>query len=167
MTKRKGKKSLRTSRKKRDIIPDEYYNYDEPESVDKDEIESDDDISFPEEIEDNPNFKSEVDIFQEKHKKLKLVKVYDYIGKPKIAKPKNNAQLKEELDKLNTLLENKGIIVIFQNEYPPEEKFRFIVEEVLRQGIEESKGRNSHYTFVYEDFHPEKFFEDENEEEGE
>lgn len=167
MTKRKDKKSSRLSKKNRKTVAEEYFAYDDLENINKPEDEVSDDISFPEEIEDNPNFVSEVETFQEKHKKSKLIKVYDFIGKPKIAKPKNNMQLSEEFNKLNILLENKGVIVIFQNEYPIEEKFRFLTEEVLRQGIEDLKNRNSPHTFIYEEFHPEKLFEAENEEEVE
>ncbi|MGB9697502.1 MAG: hypothetical protein ACP5P3_07045 [Ignavibacteria bacterium] len=167
MTKRKDRKLSRVLKKKRKIIPDEYFTYDNLENVNKPEEEATDDISFHEEIEDNPTFVSEVETFKEKHKKSKLVKVYDYIGKPRIIKPKNKTQLNGEFNKLNTLLESKGVIVIFQNEYSIEEKFRFLTEEVLRQGIEELKNCNSHHTFIYEEFHPEKLFEDENEEEVE
>lgn len=167
MSKHKDKKTSRSSKKKRNVISEEYFAYDDLENVNKAEKEDSDDVSFPEEIEDNPNFALEVETFQEKHKKSKLVKVYDYIGKPKIAKPKSTAQLNEEFNKLNILLESKGIIVIFQNEYSVEEKFRFLVEEVLRQGIEEARNRNTHHTFIYEEFYPEKLFEEGNEEEVE
>jgi len=167
MPKRKDKKQTKISKKKGNIVPDEYYSYDDLENTSKSDKEIPEDASFPDEIEDNPTFVSEVETFKEKHKKSKLVKVYDYIGKPKIAKPKSNNQLKDEFNKLNTLLESKGVIVIFQNEYSIEEKFRFLIEEVLKQGIEESKNHNSHHTFIYEEFHPEKLFEDENEDEVE
>jgi hypothetical protein len=131
-----------------------------------DDFQDPDDIAAEpilEEVEDDTEFISKVKEFEETHKNAKLINVYKLIGKPSLSKTKkvNPKHLKDEYDKLITILDKNKIIVHFQNEYPIEEKYRFITEEIFKQDIENTKKCNLHISFIYEDFHPEMIDEDE------
>ncbi|HEY5122886.1 MAG TPA: hypothetical protein VIK14_04045 [Ignavibacteria bacterium] len=111
----------------------------------------------PEDIEDNSDFIKEVKKFEKTHLHAKLKRVFILLGKPKIKKTEelDSTTLKEEFIKLIALLDEKRIIVHFQNEYPLEEKYRFITEEIFSQQVEDIKDTNLHINFIYEEFHPE------------
>jgi len=127
--------------------------------VKDDEFIIEDDLGDLEEIEEDGEFIKQVKEFEKHHKKSKLVKVYAAIGKPDYKKlPLSPEVLKEEYSRLIGLLDGKKIYIHFQNEYPKEERYRFITEEVFNQDVEGEKT-----TFVYEEFHPE-FFDDEDDE---
>ncbi len=128
--------------------------------VNDDDFIVEDDLGVPEEIEEDGEFIKQVKEFEKHHKKAKLIKVYKAIGEPDYKKlPLSMDVLKEEYSRLIGLLDNKKIFVHFRNEYPKEERYRFIIEEVFNQDVENEKT-----TFVYEDFHPE-FFDNEDDEE--
>jgi len=94
--------------------------------------------------------------FDKKNKKLKLIKVYELIGSPRllsVKQIKRNA-LKNEYDKLIELLTLNNIFVHFKNDYSLSEKYSFIVEEIMEQVVENVKDTNLHINFIYEDFHP-------------
>lgn len=103
----------------------------------------------------------------EKDHKAKLVNVYNKIGKPKFKLPdefKDEDSLKDEYKKFIILLDDHNIIVHFKNDYPIKEKYRFITDEVFNQDVEDLKKTNIHINFVYEDFHPEKDMDDDDDE---
>jgi hypothetical protein len=136
------------------ILDDEYSNPENIEFVEKD-------------IEDNENFVNELNIFKETHKNSKLIKVRKLIGKInfKKLKTKDDKLINDEYRSLVDLLDIHGIIVHFKNEYPVGEKYRFIVDEILDQEVEDFRQTHLHINFIYEDFHPEKDIEDEENEE--
>ncbi len=154
MKKHKENKDKDNKKQKKSGI-DELFN-----GVKDDEFIDEDDLGVPEEIEEDGDFIKQVKEFEKHHKKAKLIKVYKAIGEPDYKKlPLSMDVLKEEYSRLIGLLDNKKIYVHFQNEYPKEERYRFIIEEVFNQDIENEKS-----TFVFEDFHPE-FFDGEDDEE--
>ena len=114
-----------------------------------------------EEVEDDTEFISKVKEFEKQHKNAKLINVFNLIGKPVFGKTKklNSNKLKTEYKKLILLLDKNNIIVHFQSDYPLEEKYRFITEEIFKQDVE----KNQHISFIYEDFHPEMIEEDDEE----
>lgn len=128
-----------------------------------DPIEDDVDAVL-EDVEDDDDFISQVKEFEKKHNKAKLVSILSLLGNPKV---KTLASVKpdlvqKEFEKLSELLDLKGIIVHFQNNYPVREKYRFITEEILNQFVEISD-TNGHISFIYEDFHPEAADDEEEE----
>jgi hypothetical protein len=149
MSKRKkgdDKKNIKKKKKSSDdlnLIEDDFLDMDE----------SPDETLVIEEVEDNSEFITQVKEFEQLHKNSKLINVFQFIGSPNVSRfKKDNGQiLKDEYEKLIMLLDKYGIIVHFQNDYPLEEKYRFITEEVFRQDVE----KNKHISFIYEDFHPE------------
>ena len=156
MPKRKNlddKKNIKSKKKASDdnlIMQDDFLELDE--AIDEIVIE---------EVEDDTEFISKVKEFEKQHKNAKLINVFNLIGKPVFGKTKklNSNKLKTEYKKLILLLDKNNIIVHFQSDYPLEEKYRFITEEIFKQDVE----KNQHISFIYEDFHPEMIEEDDEE----
>lgn len=129
-----------------------------------------DDINL--EAEDNEKYSTDDDDLIEeeqkllkKKKKLKLVKVFDLLGKPVEYTNSNNGNPdKTVYINLLTLLEKQNIIVHFNNEYSLKEKYDFITNEVFNQFVENDRSDSSRI-FVYEDYHPEKYSELDDDEE--
>jgi hypothetical protein len=140
-------------KKKKSKKDDELLLPDEP--VLEDEISEDSEEEF-----DEDEFISKVSELSKSRKKVKLKAVYDVLGKPKkFLSVKSNGKLSKQLyNELLAVLEVKGIMVHFKLDYSLEEKFRFITEEVFSEGIEDL-GKKNHINFIYEDFHPEKLTE--------
>lgn len=131
-----------------------------------DDYEEDTFVEEVDEDEEEEEFKHFVEEHDKEYKDAKVVKVFDKIGKPKFKKTNelDSEKLKDEYKKLICLLDDKNIIIHFQNDYPVSEKYRFITEEVFNQDMEDLKKGNNHVKFIYEDFHPEMIEEDEDEE---
>lgn len=105
---------------------------------------------------DEDDFLDEVNKLTQGKKKSKLKSVFELIGKPK---QYNLVKLNSGIDKslyveLLSLLEKYNVMVHFKQEYNLDEKYRFIVEEVFLQGVDEDN-RKAVKAFVYEDYHPE------------
>lgn len=100
-----------------------------------------------------------------KTKDITIVSVFEKIGSPKCPPIDKLTpdDLKEEYGKLIALLDTHNIIVHFKNDFPVKEKYRFIVEEVFKQDVEDFKKSKVQVSFIYEDFHPEM---DEDDDEG-
>ena len=105
---------------------------------------------------DEDEFLDEVNKLTKGKKNLRLKTVFELIGKPK---DYNLLKLTSGIDKdfylrLLSLLEKYNVMVHFKLDYKLEEKYRFIVEEVFSQGVDE-ENKKAVKAFVYEDFHPE------------
>jgi len=105
--------------------------------------------------EDDEEFIQTVEEFEKGHSKIKMVSVFNRIGKPKVIELKklDPDKVKDELKKLIVLLDKYNIIVHSHGDYDDKEKYRFITEEIFKEAVEEDKKK--HVTFVYEDYHPE------------
>ncbi len=105
---------------------------------------------------DEDEFLDEVNKLTQGRKKSKLKTVYELIGKPvKYSLTKLNAGIDKNLYvELLSLLEKYNVMVHFKQDYNLEERYRFIVEEVFLQGVDE-EDKKAVKAFVYEDFHPE------------
>lgn len=116
-----------------------------------------------EDVEDDSEFISKVKEFEKTHKNSKLINVFKLVGKPHFMKLKKikEKRLKAEYDKLITVLDKNKIIVHFQNEYPLLERYRFVIEEIFKQDVEDTRKNGLHINFIYEDFHPDMIDEDE------
>jgi hypothetical protein len=109
------------------------------------------------ELEENREFIKEIEIFEKRNRKAKIIKVFNFIGKPKITavKDSDTVKLNQEYKNLISLLGEHKIVVHFQKEYPLKEKYRFITEDIMKQDIEDVKGTQLHINFIYEEFYPE------------
>ncbi len=110
---------------------------------------------------DEDEFINHVSELNTGRKKVKLKTVYQVLGGPaKFISVKSNGKVSKQLyNELLASLEEKGIMVHFKLDYSIEEKFRFITEEIFNEGVEDL-GKKNHINFIYEDFHPEKLAED-------
>jgi hypothetical protein len=165
-SKKKNNKVLKKSTKKNSQVQkpgqkpghkssDEIFNDDKHEDIFSDDSYTTE-TSVTEEPEDDIEFINDIKKFEMEHLNSKLENVYQLIGKPKLKKASksNNKALKEEYGKLISLLDEKRIVVHFQNDYSLEEKYRFITEEIFPQYVEDVSNTNLHINFIYEDFHP-------------
>lgn len=124
--------------------------------------EPDDDEQYT--IDDDDLVEEEQELLKGR-KKLKLVKVFDLLGKPREYSYKvNDNPDKNKYINLLALLEKQNIIVHFNNDYTLKEKYDFIVNEVFAQFVELDR-KNSNKIFIYEDYHPEKYSDLEDDEE--
>lgn len=123
------------------------------------------DESENQDIAEDIEFINQIEQFEKKYNKAKLIKVFDLTGKPKIKKPDKltDEELKEELLRLFGIFESKKIFVHFKNEYPLKIKYDFIVNEILNQAVEDVSDSHIHINFIYEDFHPDVDLDDEEE----
>jgi len=105
---------------------------------------------------DEDEFLDEVNKLTNGKKNTRLKSVFELIGKPKnYSLQKLNSGINKNLYvKLLSLLEKYNVMVHFKLEYNLDEKYRFIVEEVFVQGVED-ENKKTVKAFVYEDFHPE------------
>ena len=138
---------------------DEYYH------EDVEDFEEPEEDGNYEEVEDNREFMKQVKEFEKQHEGSKIVNVYNIIGKPAFKKcdELDNDSLEEEYKKILSLLDNQNIVVHFQSEYPLSDKYRFITEEIFAQDVENVEDTSLHINFIYEDFHPEMYEDDEEE----
>lgn len=114
------------------------------------------------EPEDNEKYSTDDDeLLEEEMKqlmnkpKIKLISVFELLGKPKKYCKDGNVDKKNYLELL-TLIEKHNVLVHFNNEYTTKEKYDFITKEVFTQFVENDKGKTSKI-FVYEDYHPDKY----------
>ncbi|HRE40047.1 MAG TPA: hypothetical protein PLG90_01845 [Ignavibacteria bacterium] len=166
----KSKSSKKESVKKRKETDDSKESKENQGSVEHFELIDDgyEEDTFVEEI-DEDEAEEEFKHFVEEHDKelkgAKVVKVFDKIGKPKIKKLSelDKDSINDEYKKLICLLDEKNIVIHFQNEYPKSEMYRFVTEEIMNQAIEDTKKPHGHINFIYEDFHPEVAEDDDEE----
>ena len=164
-SKKKNNKILKKSTKKNSQVQKSrqkpgHKSSDEIFNEEHEDIFSDDsyisETAVTEEPEDDIEFINDIKRFEMEHLNSKLENVYQLIGKPKLKKASksDNKVLKDEYGKLISLLDEKRIVVHFQNDYSLEEKYRFITEEIFPQYVEDVSNTNLHINFIYEDFHP-------------
>ena len=160
-SKKKNNKVLKKSTKKKSQVQkskqkrgDEFINEEHEDIFSDDSYISE--TAVTEEPEDDIEFINDIKRFEMEHLNSKLENVYQLIGKPKLKKASksDNKVLKDEYGKLISLLDEKRIVVHFQNDYSLEEKYRFITEEIFPQYVEDVSNTNLHINFIYEDFHP-------------
>ena len=155
------KSSENSSKKNSRVLKMNRTNSDEISDDEQDNFLLDDDYTSEahetEEPEDDVEFINDIKKFELEHLNSRLENVYRLIGKPKLKKISgtDSKTFKEEYGKLISLLDDKRIIVHFQNDYPIEEKYKFITEEIFQQYVEDISNTNLHINFIYEEFHPE------------
>lgn len=148
----KSKKKTKTKKKINPISETEETNEQIFEGLDIEESEFESEKDFEQNIE----FIKQVEEFEKHHKNAKLITVYKYIGEPEIPEISHEKKItKEEYDSVLDLLDTHRIYIHFQDEYTLDIKYKFLIEEIFKQEIEDISGTNLHITFVYEDFHPE------------
>lgn len=94
--------------------------------------------------------------FEHKYAKSKQKTLFEILDKPNFpaASSLSDEQIKNELEKLERLMQQKGVIVDYADEYTPRLKYTFLTEELFQKeaGVVDMPGLTMHY--IYEEFHP-------------
>ena len=93
--------------------------------------------------------------FEQQYKNAKRVRVYDFIAQPPYLKVEDvtSEQLPAELQRLISLMKEKGIALDWLAEYDDAVIYKFITEELFDYEMDDMMdGMMQHFT--YEDFHP-------------
>jgi hypothetical protein len=110
--------------------------------------------SLPPEIENQ--FLKQIMAYEDNHKNVEEVSVFEKIGKPDFKKVDelNADELSKELIRLNELMESKGIMLnICDGPYDDAVIYQFITEELFLEMVEKEFVENSFCNFTYEEFH--------------
>ncbi len=110
--------------------------------------------SLPPEIENQ--FLKQIMAYEDNHKNVEEVTVFERIGKPNFKKVNelNADELSKELIRLNELMESKGIMLnICDGPYEDTVIYQFITEELFLETVEKESVENSICNFIYEEFH--------------
>jgi hypothetical protein len=94
--------------------------------------------------------------FERQFENAAEISVRERIGNPAI-RPLfdiSDAELEAELDRLLELLYENNIVVDFINEVDDREVYRFIIEELLDEMMDDIRIPEMYSHFTYEDFHP-------------
>ncbi|HEY0680360.1 MAG TPA: hypothetical protein VGD17_18890 [Chitinophagaceae bacterium] len=101
-------------------------------------------------------FLNNVLAFEEASKDVKMVNLYDFLGRPEYKKIEalRAEDISAELERLMQILEQKNVILDVLDTYEPSTIYRFITEELFSQETYEEiiPGMVRHFT--YEEFHP-------------
>ncbi len=94
--------------------------------------------------------------FEKQHAENKLVKLYDFIGKPpfKKADELTEEELTQELDTMIEVLQKNGINLDTICEYDEEVIYKFITEELFEHEMDDMRIEGMMHCFIYEEFHP-------------
>ena len=110
--------------------------------------------TLPPEIENQ--FLKQVMAFEANHGNGEEVTVFERIGKPKFKKVEDMkpAEISVELDRLNNLMEENGIMLnICDGPYDDAVIYQFITEELFLENVEKEQIENTICNFIYEEFH--------------
>jgi hypothetical protein len=94
--------------------------------------------------------------FERQFENAAEITVRERIGNPAVRPVSDisDAELEAELDRLLELLYEHNIVVDFINEVDDREVYRFIIEELLDEMMDDIRIPEMYSHFTYEDFHP-------------
>ena len=101
-------------------------------------------------------FLRHVQEWEEAHKDVKQVRMYDYIQRPdyKPASGLNDDEVSEELERLTGILRDNNVCLHVEGKYDPREIYRFITEEFFDYETDDMRMSGLMQNFTYEEFHP-------------
>jgi hypothetical protein len=108
----------------------------------------------------SPNLESQwlhnIEEFERQHENARMISVREYLGHPRFATVGEvpTEGLAGEVERVLELLGEHAINVDFLAEVPVAEQYRFLVEELMEQEIEELHLPGWTTNFIYEEFHP-------------
>jgi hypothetical protein len=94
--------------------------------------------------------------FEEASQNVKMVSLYEYLGRPHYRKldELRPEEVAEELNRLRELIHQKQVHLDILDEYEPAVIYKFIIEELFQQQTYESLLPGMIRHFTYEAFHP-------------
>jgi hypothetical protein len=102
------------------------------------------------------DFLQKINTFEENHKKVALISIFEFLGSPPFASPDllDASTLPEESTRIERMLYENGLAVTHSGKVPPEEWYRFMVEDVFQLSIPNIRIPDMMKVIVYEDFYP-------------
>ena len=96
------------------------------------------------------------DDFDRQLEEASPITVRKRIGNPNLRPPDDiaDSEMEEELDKLIELLHASNVVIDFIHEIGDREAYRFIVEELLNETMDDIHIPDMYSHFIYEEFHP-------------
>ena len=93
---------------------------------------------------------------EQQYKDARRIKVYDFIGRPAFKKMEElkSEEISNELDRMQSLMEEKGIALDCSYEYEKGVIYRFVTEELFEHEIDDVSIEGVVTHFLYEEFHP-------------
>jgi hypothetical protein len=101
-------------------------------------------------------FLKHVQEWEDAHKNVKQVKIYDYIQRPDY-KPQfvlNDEEIGNELDRLTEVLKQNNVCLHVEGKYDPRIIYQFITEEFFDYETDDMRLPGLVQNFTYEEFHP-------------
>jgi hypothetical protein len=94
--------------------------------------------------------------FEHLVKDAKKIKVYEFIGKPVFTKVEelSATEISEVLQQLRSTMREKGVVLNCKCEYECKQIYKFIVEELFNQEIDDISIEGIVHHFNYEEFYP-------------
>jgi hypothetical protein len=94
--------------------------------------------------------------FEQQYKGANLIKVYDFLGRPAVKKMHElkPVEIGSELDRIQSLMEEKGMTLDCSGDYDHAIIYRFVTEELFLHEIEDVSMAGTVIHFIYEEFHP-------------
>lgn len=94
--------------------------------------------------------------FEQLHKNSKKITVYESIGKPHNIKidELSSAQITEELERIISIMNEKGIALDMETDYEDGVIYKFITEELFQYEMDDIQMEGMVHHFSYEEFHP-------------
>jgi len=97
-----------------------------------------------------------IENFEKQYHDCKQVSVFQFLGKPEVLPvskvPEEN--IEKELERLENLLHEKGIVLDTLCTVDARELYRFITEELFQHEIDDISIEGMTTNFIYEEFHP-------------
>ena len=112
------------------------------------------DKDIPPELENM--FLKHVKEWEEAHKDVKQVKMYDYIERPeyKPASALSDEDVSRELERLTDVLREHNVCLHVEGQYDPRVIYSFITEEFFEYETDDMRMPGLMQNFTYEEFHP-------------
>ena len=94
--------------------------------------------------------------FEQQFKHAERVSVYEYIGRPAFRKwdSLTSEEVSAELQKIQVIMENKGVQLDCICQYEDAIIYKFITEELFQHEMDDMRGSGMTWHFIYEEFHP-------------
>jgi len=94
--------------------------------------------------------------FEQQYQDAKRIKVYDFLGRPAFKKVEELKphEIDAELDRIQSLLEEKKMTLDCSCDYDKAIIYRFVTEELFEHEIDDVSMEGMFTHFVYEQFHP-------------
>ena len=94
--------------------------------------------------------------FEQQYQDAKRIKVYDFLGRPAFKKAKDlkPEEMGAELNRIQSLMEEKKIILDCSCDYDEAIIYRFVTEELFEHEIDDVSTEEIVAHFIYEEFHP-------------